>query len=114
MFLKTKQVIETLNTHLSKNNIQIKKASLEFCCKPEAKLEDNTMNSYSEIITNLIFLKPIINIFDTFTFIETSTNNNITNVITIYKAFANKDTFDIESQKSKEDMILEFKRLYNL
>ena len=114
MFLKTKQVIETLNTHLSQNNIQIKKASLEFCCKPEAKLEDNTMNSYSEIITNLIFLKPIINIFDTFTFIETSTNNNITNVITIYKAFTNKGSVDIESQKSKEDVIQEFKRLCSL
>lgn len=114
MFLKTKQVIETLNTHLSRNNIQIKKASLEFCCKQQAKLEDSITNSYPEIITNLIFLKPIINIFDTFTFIETSTNNNITNVIKIYKAFTNKDNVDIESQKSKEEVIQEFKRLYNL
>lgn len=121
MFNKTEQIVQTLNTHLSQTTtIQIQKASIEFCCRLNIK---NNLDDYMyepDIAINSIFIKPILNVFDTFTFVSTtdpsqsSSTTIITDPIQIYKAFTNNTTVPIEAYKSKKDVIQEFKQIYDL
>lgn len=121
MFNKTKQIVQTLNTHLSQTTtIQIQKASIEFCCRLNIK---NNLDDYMyepDIAINSIFIKPILNVFDTFTFVSTTDPSQssstiiITDPIQIYKAFTNNTTVPIEAYKSKKDVIQEFKQIHGL
>jgi len=121
MFKKTKEIIKILNDKLSSSNIMIHSSSLEYCCKLGAKTGGMIYINEPERVIENVFLKPIINVFDNFTFTEImpppSTVNEpvpITDIIKIYKAFTMKESIDIEIYKSEGDVIEEFKQIYKI
>jgi hypothetical protein len=64
-----------------------------------------------------VVLKPIVNVFDHFTFVDTSSTHQqqqqkqqTIDPITIYKAFTNKPTVEIETYQTPTEAILKFKQ----
>ena len=122
IFNTTRQIISILNKHLLLHNIVIKKAKLGFVKRMGVDL--NSMeNMFPEIIMESIFLKPTLNIFEYFEFVrvnmESEINNtnierdtSITDLLTIYKAFTNKKTLEIETYKTHEEIIMDIKTKY--
>ena len=66
IFKKSNQIITTLNNQLIKYNIKIKKASMPFCILNGYKEMIRSYHVDSEMLLDIIFLKPIVNIFDMF------------------------------------------------
>jgi hypothetical protein len=116
MYEKTAQIVETLNRHLSPHNIFIQKAHLEFCYILGSKNIPIFDTMTPELIMEHIVLNPIINVFDHFTFVDTSSTNHqqITDPIVIYKAFANKPTVEIQAYQTANEAIHKFKQYYRL
>ena len=116
MHEKTAQIVETLNQHLSPHNISIQKAHLEFCYTLGSKNIPIFDTMTPELIMEHIVLNPIINVFDHFTFVDTSSTHHqqITDPIVIYKAFANKPTVEIQAYQTANEVIHKFKQHYQL
>jgi len=117
MHKKTAQIVETLNQHLSPHNIFIQKADLEFCYTLGSKNIPIFDTLTPELIMEHVVLKPIVNVFDHFTFVDTlSTHQQQQTIdpITIYKAFTNKSTVDIQTYQTTTEAIHNFKQHYKL
>jgi hypothetical protein len=117
MHEKTAQIVETLNQHLSPHNISIQKAHLEFCYTLGSKNIPIFDSLTPELIMEHVVLKPIVNVFDHFTFVDTSSTHQqqqqkqqTIDPITIYKAFTNKPTVEIETYQTPTEAILKFKQ----
>jgi hypothetical protein len=116
MYEKTAQIVETLNRHLSPHNIFIQKADLGFSYILGSKNIPIFDTMTPELIMEHIVLNPIINVFDHFTFVDTSSTHHqqITDPIVIYKAFANKPTVEIQAYQTANEVIHKFKQHYQL
>lgn len=114
MHEKTAQIVETLNQHLSPHNISIQKAHLEFCYTLGSKNIPIFDTLTPELIMEHVVLKPIVNVFDHFTFVDTSSTHQqqqqTIDPIAIYKAFTNKPTVEIETYQTPNEAILKFKQ----
>jgi hypothetical protein len=119
MYTKTKEIVETLNHHLYKYNIQIQTASLEFYFMMGSKNIPIFDTITPELIMEHIVLKPTVNVFDNFTFVErtpsvSSNLSAITDSIRIYKALTGKPNVDIETYKPASQIIQQFKQKYRI
>lgn len=120
MHKKTAQIVETLNRHLSPHNIFIQKADLEFCYTLGSKNIPIFDTLTPELIMEHVVLKPIVNVFDHFIFVDTSSTSlppqqqQTIDPIAIYKAFTNKSTVDIQSYQTATEAIHNFKQHYKL
>jgi hypothetical protein len=113
IFDKSAQIITILNNQLNKHNIKIKKAELGFCYK----LGNRNVNQdiFPELLLEYIFLKPMINVFQHFEFVELNNSENIiTDATVIYKALSDKSNIDIEAYKLKEDVVNDFISVFKL
>ena len=114
MHEKTAQIVETLNQHLSTHNISIQKAHLEFCYTLGSKNIPIFDTLTPELIMEHVVLKPIVNVFDHFTFVDTSSTHQqqqqTIDPIAIYKAFTNKPTVEIETYQTPNEAILKCKQ----
>ena len=113
IFDKSTEIITILNNQLNKHNMKIKTAELEFCYK----LGNRNVNQYiyPEQLLEYIFLKPIINVFQHFKFVELNNSENIiTDATVIYKALSDKTNIDIEAYKLKEDVVNDFISVFKL
>jgi len=122
IFNTTREIISILNRYLHPHNIVIKKAKLGFVKRTGVHL-NSIENMFPEIIMESIFLKPTLNIFNYFEFARLNTgseinntdidrNTSITDLLTIYKAFTNRKTLEIETYKTHEEIIMDVKTKY--
>ena len=109
IYKKTFDIITTLNKQLNNHNIKIKKAQLPFCVLGGYKEMISSYPLDSPMLTDIIFLKPLVDVFEMFEFENLNATQQITDPYVIHNALTDNKPIEIEAYKTVEEIIYEFK-----
>ena len=109
IYNKTFDIITTLNKQLNNHNIKIKKARLPFCVLGGYKEMISSYPLDSPMLTDIIFLKPLVDVFEMFEFENLNATQQITDPYVIHNALTDNKPIQIEAYKTVEEIIYEFK-----